>query len=1277
MNLRKVVVLAILVFSAAATMLGQSSSASMRGTITDPSGFVVANAQVSLANKATGFQLSQTTNASGEYSFLQIPPARYIAKVAGAGFAVQNKEVELLVNQPATLNFTLSVQASETIVEVSSEAALLNTTDASMGSAINNRTIEALPIEGRNVPDLLSLQPGVVWLGSQTSDQQGQDSRNGAVAGARSDQSNVTLDGIDNNEQVKGFAFSGVLRSTLDSVQEFRVSTTNSNADTGRSSGAQVVLVTKSGTNQFHGSAYEYNRNTYFAANDWFNKKAEVSSGLPNKPGQLIRNTFGATLGGPIRKDKLFFFLNYEGQRTAENLQSTLIVPSASFRQGIMRYPIDPSAGGGVQTLQAADLQAIDPGCSAAGTCPWGPGANPNALVILQSYPLPNGNLGDGGFNAGSFTWSAPNPEHLNTYIAKLDYAQSDRSRFFVRGNLLGDRHSFPPQFPGQAPSKSDTNSSKGVAVGHTWTINNNLINNFRYGHIREQLVERGAGNASFNNFNLFSPPVGENRSFLDTVPVHNFVDDVSWVKGHHTLQVGVNYRLVHNNTASDAASYNRGIMTPGLLNPAQLADTSNSQRTTSLDPTGFGYPMVNANFTANYDPEILALTGIVSWVIDNNNYQVAKGGASSSLLPTGTLIPREFKNNELEWYVMDSWRLKPNLTLTFGLRHTLLQTPWETRGQQVAPGLNMHDWFDTRGATAKQGLFGPVTQPLFSFSASGAANGGKPYWPMNKLNFAPRFSLAYSPNIWRSLFGGPGKTSIRAGAGMYYDHFGQGAVSEFSQYGSFGLTSTVSSPQNLYSPDDAPRITSLTAVPNIIAAPTPSQSYPVTPSSDIFGSGFAIAYGIDDRIKTPYSIVTDLSIQRELPGGFTLEAAYVGRLGRHLLQQVDIGAPRDMVDPKSRMDYYAASSILDQAHDAGKTTVSPIGFWENLFPNAAGGGNTATQNIYNEIFQLERGNDVANPFFLDVICSWPANTTLGGPCGPNGGLGYFWSPQWSSLYTWSSIGTSSYNAAQLVLRHQMSHGLQMDFGYTFAKSIDLGSDAERQTSGGAAGNTFSEILDAWNPRKNRGLSDFDTRHSITTSWVWQLPVGRGKLLAHDAHGIVEGLLGGWQLSGLGRWTSGFPFSVSYNRGWSTNWDFNSYMVQTAPIAMERHVDANGLVEVFADPSALQSTMSSGTPWRIPFAGEAGSRNNFRGDGFFGIDAGLSKGWRIGEGRELRFSWEVFNITNSVRFNTNPNPVVQGGSAGLDTGATSASLGEYSALLTKPRVQQFSLRFSF
>jgi hypothetical protein len=187
--------------------------------------------------------------------------------VKTAGFGEQSKEAELLVSQPATINFSLSVQRSVTTVEVSSEAQTLNTTDATIGNAAGNATIQALPMEGRNVPDLLSLQPGVVYLGRQIN--QDQDSRSGSVSGARSDQSNLTLDGVDNNDQRQGYAFSGVLRSTLDSVEEFRVTTTNSNADSGRSSGAQISLLTKSGTNRWHGSLYEYNRNTLTASNDF------------------------------------------------------------------------------------------------------------------------------------------------------------------------------------------------------------------------------------------------------------------------------------------------------------------------------------------------------------------------------------------------------------------------------------------------------------------------------------------------------------------------------------------------------------------------------------------------------------------------------------------------------------------------------------------------------------------------------------------------------------------------------------------------------------------------------------------------------------------------------------------------------------------------------------------------------------------------------------------------------------------------------------------------
>jgi hypothetical protein len=570
--------LLLILIASSSFVRSQTAVTSLRGVVTDPSGAMIAGARVSLDDKASGLHSERTTDASGTYEFPQIRPAKYVITVTSAGFGMQSKEAELLVSQPATINFSMSLTSSETTVEVSGVAQTLNTTDATIGNAVNGATIEALPMEGRNVPDLLSLQPGVVYLGRVVNEDQ--DSRSGSVSGSRSDQTNVTLDGLDDNDQTKGYAFTGVLRSTLDSVEEFRVTTTDSNADSGRSSGAQVNMVTKSGTNSFHGSLYEYNRNTYFAANDWFNKQAELLSALPNKPGSLIRNTYGATLGGPIKRDKLFFFLNYEGQRTAENQQETLTVPTASLRQGIMKYP---DVNGNTVTLSQSQLAGMDPNCSANGTCPWGPGDDPYALTVLSKYPLPNGfNLGD-GLNTASYTWSAPNPTTLNTYIAKLDYAISERMRLFGRGNLLGDRISSPPEFPGDPPSSTQTNNSKGIAAGHTWTIGNNLINNFRYGYIWQGVATPGAGNASYVNFGTISPLVAENRTTILNVPVNNFVDDLTWIKNKHTLQFGVNYRLLHNNSLSNATSFDTAQMIPGLMSPASIADASTPQQTVDL----------------------------------------------------------------------------------------------------------------------------------------------------------------------------------------------------------------------------------------------------------------------------------------------------------------------------------------------------------------------------------------------------------------------------------------------------------------------------------------------------------------------------------------------------------------------------------------------------------------------------------------------------------------------------------------------------------------------
>jgi Carboxypeptidase regulatory-like domain/TonB dependent receptor len=1235
-------------------LLAQTSFTSVRGTITDTSGALIPNAQVKLVNGATNAEINGTSDSSGLYQFPQLAPGTYTVTVTAPGFGASSKQAQLLVDQPATINFQLGVQAMQT-VNVSAEAQTLNRIDATIGNAFNSQTIEALPSEGRNVPDLLSLQPGVLYLG-RNIDQQS-DSRSGVVNGARSDQTNVSLDGLDDNNQEQGLAFTGVLRPTLDSTEEYRVATTNANADSGYSSGAQVSIVTRSGTNAFHGSAYEYNRTSFGLANDWFNKASQIAADEPNVPGKLIRNTFGAWVGGPVKKDKLFFFGTYEGQRTAENTQITRTVPTASFKAGDVKY----TSNGAVVTLNPAQIATMDPLCTANGTCPWGPGVDPNVLSYFSQYPTANGlALGD-GLNLGSFTFSSPSPGTLNTSIAKLDYQLNDRHHLFIRGNLQKDTTAGVLQYPGQPASSFTTDNTKGLATGWDWSLNSHMVNDLRYGYVRQGNADRGIGQGDYVSFRFMDQATAQSRSTIINVPVHNVVDTFTWTKGQHSLSFGVNYRLVFNNRSSDASSYNSA-----STNEYWIAGGGNIANTGgSFDPGAFGFPGVDSGFSNSYNIAIAALSGIVPEVNGQYNYSVSSDGTSGTSLGDGTSVPRHFKTNEFEYFLQDSWRLQPNLTLTFGIRQSLLQTPYESNGQQVAPTIDIHQWLVNRAAGATQGQ---TIQPDITFAPSGQARGLKPYWPSQFANVAPRLSFAYSPD---------NKTSIRGGFGMYYDHFGQGIVNSFDQLGSFGLTTSITNPAGSYSTDNSPRFTGLHNLPSVGSCALPGTvKYPYTPPTDI-NCGFAITWGIDDHLRTPYSEAIDFSVQRELPGGFTLEAAYIGRLGRRLLQQLDLAEPLDLVDPKSGMDYFRAGTLLSQdvdrnngyadPDDAANASVQAIPYFENLFPYLATGGMSATQNIYSNEWAFERGNETTALSDIDVFC------TLG--CGPNT-TPRFYQRQFSSLYAWSNAGGSSYNAGQLILRHAMSHGVQFDLTYTLSNSIDLGSDTERtgELNGSStynSGESFSEIINTFHPEYNRGVSDFDTRHLINGDWVIQLPFGANQHFLSSGGRLVDGFVGGWQLSGLARWSSALPFSVLAT-GWATNWQEESNTVVTGAVKLHKHL-VNGSPEVFADPDGLNNGVASGTPIRLPYPGEAGQRNNFRGDGYFDMDTGLTKSWKIRESMALKFAWEVFNATNSVRFDT--SPVSSFG--GLNAQITSGTLGQYSSTLSRPRVQQFSLRYSF
>ena len=491
----------------------------------------------------------------------------------------------------------------------------------------------------------------------------------------------------------------------------------------------------------------------------------------------------------------------------------------------------------------------------------------------------------------------------------------------------------------------------------------------------------------------------------------------------------------------------------------------------------------------------------------------------------------------------------------------------------------------------------------------------------------------------------------------MYYDHYGEGIVNLFDQYGSFGLSESITNPTNLLTPDTSPRFTGIHDLPNITGTPASAISYPALAPNDPLWTGFEIAHGLDDNMKTPYAHAVDFSVQRELPGAFTMEIAYIGRFGRHELQQIDLAQPLDLVDPQSGQDYFSAATELSKQQYAGvkAANVAKIPYFEDMFPDAAGSGLSATQNIYNIWLP---GNETGSLYSLDILC------TPG--CG--GQTNRFWPRQYASMFAWSSIGSSNYNAVQFKLLRKASHGVQTELSYTFSKSLDMGSDAERtmfsSSTGTSAGSSFGAILNAWKPRLNYAVSDFDVRHLITGDWVAELPVGRGRALFGGAGRVLDGAIGNWQFSGVARWTSGLPFSVICGAGWGTNWDEKSNMIQTGPIKTHTHIDSNGAPQVFADSQEALTNM------RNPYPGEAGQRNNFRGDGYFGVDASLSKSWKMRENSGLKFAWDIFNVSNSVRFDVNPLTSIQ-------NMTTSGEFGVYGATLTKPRVQQISLRFWF
>jgi len=1226
------------------------TTTSLRGVITDATGAVVPGAIVSLTNTLTGFKRQSLTGEGGVYQFLQTPPGVFQVMAEKVGFATVTREgVQLLVNTPGTLDLRLEVGNTVEVVNVEADATAINTVDASIGTPFSEQQIRQLPLGTRNVVELLSLQVGVTPTGE--------------VLGARRDQNNITLDGADvNNNQNSGLVaqatgtstggyqgsnangaqvnagFNAVLPIPLDSVQEFRVTVGGGGANEGRSSGGQVALVTKGGTNQFHGSLYEYNRNTATAANTWFNNKA----GVPVQP--LIRNQFGASAGGRLVRDRAFYFFNYEQRTDASGVSQARVIPSDSLRQGFLKFQLDD---GSVQTLTPTEVKLVDP---------LNIGVNPKMLAAMNQYPNENDPAfgQDGGLNFSGFRFNAPSRRNDRAIVGKLDFHldKAGKHTVTVRGTLAHNTDDVVlAQFPGQSPASTLQDRSRGFAMQYTAIPTQNAVNVFSLGYTRFAQKMSGVDGPilfmnpldSLLNFNA--------RASSQRLPTWNPANDLTWTKDKHTITAGMNFRFMRNNTSSFGSSFAKygfgATELIGLGADIQNALTDYIQVRTGnpnaqlADATSAAYGMAN-------------LLGLV-----NDNFHTDQFDKNGKPLPQGTPQLRSFIERNYGAYIADSFRATRELTLNFGVRYENFRPLYEAGGTQVAPTTSLNQYFATRNYLQTQGVpQHAMPNATLNWDLNGSVNGRENWWKPSNLNFVPRFGLAYGPQgrggIIGKLFGKSG--AFRAGAGMVYDRFGSDLVAQYDQFGSIGLATATNFPDS-YSFTTSPRFTG--GEPGIET--NPLQPFPYTPPAIAAIAGDFL--GISSDLKPPYSYVLNASFEREIARGLTFEIGYSGRLSHRLLLQGDVFTPLQYFkDPKSGMTWEQSNAAIRSLYDSGVTVadvkrnprvVPANAFVENMWPGLKDMifPGSASANYFQCVYGDYNGS------YLDCLHALDRNTTssyLTGECLTVTGCYTFFNIQGSSMPTWMNAGKAAFHGMTLSLRRNFLRGIGFDFNYTWSHSIDNASSAES-----GAGKQGAAIQNIFNVNEFRGSSDFDVRHNVSANYLFELPIGRNKPLLGNANRWVDGILGGWQIAGVMRYRTGLPTTVAGNLAYNANYWLSSLAIMTSPVKGGVTFNENGNPSIFANTNAADSFADE-----LP--GHSGMRAPLRLAPYFNADFTLQKTFKLPkEGHTIRFRAEAFNAFNTVNF-TNPSLAL----------TAPLTFGEFQQT-TPPREMQFALRYEF
>jgi Carboxypeptidase regulatory-like domain len=1236
-------ILAVITLFAAPSLLAQQFSA-VNGTVSDSSGGVIADVKVSLDNSLTGFHAETSTNNVGSYRFVRIDTgdgyAISFSKVGFQKFVFSN--ITMGVSTTETYNVTLQLGSVATSVEVKAAGEItLNTSDASVGNVIDTKSISELPIQARLDPaNLLVLQAGVNDAGS--------------ITGARSDQGNITLDGLDVNDQATGQAFTSTIPISIDSVQEIRTVTAGETADYGRSSGGGINMVTKSGSNDWHGNAREYNRNTLFEANDWFNNRSDV----PRAP--LIRNQFGGSLGGPVKKDKLFFFFDYEGLRQAASEDIERSVPTASFAVGNLSY-INSNLGcngasrlntqpGCISTLTPNQVAALDPA---------GIGVNAALLSVIDArYPAPNDPSGGDGVNSEGFRFTAPAHESYNVYTTRIDYTLNQKNKIFVRGSVAragvdDDFNTDIVQFPGDpSPNSRDTFNEYAFSVGWDWAKSSRFVNTFSAGLVRTILTFPALENPTYPNLFEFGGPISNpylsSAAQSRNVPVPEFRDGATWTIGKHTLDFGEDVKLIRQISALKNDFNFIGVGLGGNL--IQL-DPSERPGDINSDPSA----------VSNWDNTFPFLLGRYSGVTSNFNY--SKDGTA---FPNGTGKNRDYNYDEFELYFQDSWKVRSDLTITAGLRWDYHTVPYEVNGYQSVPSVNEPAYFSARQANALNGVSGVNATPFQTYNLGGPANNAAGYYNPDYKDFGPRIALAYNPGfrdgLLASIFGDR-KSTIRVGGAILYDRIAGGASFGLDQ-NTFLFDSQANNPFGNLATD--PRFTGYNSLPSsgFLPAP-PGVTPPVTPNVTSTGfpygllnGGFPSFFQFNTNTKTPYAIVMNMGFQRELPGNFLLEANYVGRLGRRLLAVGDAATITNFKDPASGQFLRTAFGNIEKEVQTGQPITN-----QPFFENQMGGtGNcqanlgtpSCTAAVVDYLGQLVAKGDLSDTVQQLALYGY----YYGAGLGPNVGL----PAQTGANGYIGNYASSNYNGLLLTLRKRISKGLQFDFNYTLSHSIDNMSEITNNYvtyTGSGAG----LVCDLGDLRTCRASSNFDARHVISANYVYDLPFGRGRSYMTDAPRWIDAIAGGWSWSGIVTWRTGYPFTINTG-AFPTAYTLDSPALVLAPGGLKSgiHTDSGGNLQFFNNADTAISSLS------FPEGGMIGTRNAVRGPGIWNIDMGVSKAFTMpwSEKHRLVLRGDAFNVFNHPSF-----------SAPGSTLSNLSSFGLITSTQSTPRVLQVALRYEF